>query len=92
MNKDYFNRLSALFTVKDHIQESHTLTVQEQLIMFLTMVAHGNINKRSAYEWNHLGETICNHFDAICSHLAGLSKRFIVPLDLNTVSPVIANN
>ena len=92
MNRDCFHQLYTLFTVQNRIHETHTLTVQEQLMLFLKMVAHKDSNKRSAYEWTHSGETIRRYFDVICSHLVELSSRFIVPLDFNNVSPIIANN
>ncbi|KAL5580413.1 hypothetical protein UlMin_012855 [Ulmus minor] len=92
MNRDCFHRLCTLFTVQNRLQETHTLTVQEQLMLFLTMVAHGDSNRRTSYEWKHLGETVSRYVDIICSHLVQLSSRFIVPPDFNTVSPVIANN
>ena len=50
MNRDYFHRLCTLFAIQNRIHETHTLTVQEQLMMFLTMVAHGNSNRGSVYE------------------------------------------
>ena len=50
MNRDCFHRLCTLFTVQNRLQETHTLTVQEQLMMFLTMVAHGDSNRRTSYE------------------------------------------
>ena len=40
MNRNCFHKLCTLFTVQNCIQETHTLMVQEQLMMFLTMVAH----------------------------------------------------
>ena len=56
------------------------------------MMAHGDSNRRSAYEWSHLGETMSRHFNTVCSHLVGMSDKFITQLVFNTVSPVIANN
>ena len=67
MNMDCFHMLYTLFAVQNRIQETHTLKVQKQLMMFLTMVAHGDSNKRSACEWNHPGETISKYFVVVCS-------------------------
>ena len=92
MNRDYFHQLCTLFTVQNRLQETHTLTVQEQLMMFLTMVAHGDSNQRTSYEWKHSSETVSRYIDTISSHLVQLASRFIVPPDFNTVSTVIANN
>ena len=92
MNQYCFHKLCILFTVQNRLQETHTLTVQEQLMLFLTMVAHGDSNRRTSYEWKHSGETFSWYVDTICSHLVQLSSRFIVPPDFNIVSPVIANN
>ena len=92
MNRDYFHRLVTLFTVQNRLQETHTLTVQEQLMMFLTMVAHGDSNRRTSYEWKHSGETVSRYMDTISSHLVQLASRFIVPPDFNDVSTVIAEN
>ncbi|KAL5578403.1 hypothetical protein UlMin_020102 [Ulmus minor] len=92
MNRDCFHRLVTLFTVQNRLQETHTLTVQEQLMMFLTMVAHVDINRRTSYEWKHSGETVSRYIDTISSHLVQLASRFIVPPDFNDVSTVIAKN
>lgn len=61
-------------------------------MMFLTMVAHGDSNRRSAYKWNHSGETISRYIDIVCSHLVDLATRFIVPPNFNAESLVIATN
>ena len=92
MNMDCFNRLCTLFMFQNRVHEMHTLTVQKQLKMFLTMVAHCDSNRRSAYEWNHLRETISRYFDVVCLHLVNLATRFIVLPDFNVVSLVIATN
>ncbi|KAL5550387.1 hypothetical protein UlMin_000563 [Ulmus minor] len=92
MNRDCFHRLVTLFTVQNRLQETHTLTVQEQLMMFLTMVAHGDSNRRTSYEWKHSGETVSRYIDTISSHLVQLASRFIVPPDFDDVSTVIAEN
>ena len=92
MSRDCFIRLCTLFTVQNHIQETHTLTAHEQLMLFLMMVTHGDSNRRSAYEWKHSTETVSGYFDVIWSHLVDLATQFIVRLDLNAMSPVIATN
>ncbi|KAL5548297.1 hypothetical protein UlMin_003528 [Ulmus minor] len=92
MNRDCFHRLVTLFTMQNRLQETHTLTVQEQLMMFLTMVAHGDSNRRTLYEWKHSGETVSRYIDTISSHLVQLASRFIVPPDFDDVSTVIAEN
>ncbi len=92
MNRDCFRRLCALFTVQNRLHETHTLTVQEQLMLYLTMVAHGDSNRRTQYEWKHSGETVSRYIDTITSHMVQLASRFIVPPDFNTVPTVIANN
>ncbi|KAL5564355.1 hypothetical protein UlMin_027519 [Ulmus minor] len=92
MNRDCFHRLVTLFTVQNRLQETHILTVQEQLMMFLTMVAHGDSNRRTSYEWKHSGETVSRYIDTISSHLVQLASRFIVPPDFDDVSTVIAEN
>ncbi|KAL5552247.1 hypothetical protein UlMin_002423 [Ulmus minor] len=92
MNRDCFHRLVTLFTVQNRLQETHTLIVQKQLMMFLTMVAHGDSNRRTSYEWKHSGETVSRYIDTISSHLVQLASRFIVPPDFDAVSTVIADN
>ncbi|KAL5545998.1 hypothetical protein UlMin_005685 [Ulmus minor] len=92
MNRDCFHRLVTLFTVQNRLQETHTLTVQEQLMMFLTMVAHWDSNRRTSYKWKHSGETVSRYIDTISSHLVQLASRFIVPPDFDDVSTVIAEN
>ncbi|KAL5568485.1 hypothetical protein UlMin_025060 [Ulmus minor] len=92
MNRDCFYQLVTLFIVQNRLQETHTLTVQEQLMMFLTMVAHEDSNRRTSYEWKHSGETISRYIDTISSHLVQLASRFIVPPDFDDVSIVIIEN
>ena len=92
MNWDCFTRLYTLFMFQNYIQEAHTLIVQEQLMIFITMVAYGDNSRRSAYEWNHSIETISRYFDVLCSHLVDLATQFIVRPDFNDMPPVIATN
>ena len=92
MNKDCFTWLCILFTIQNRIQETYTLIVQEQLMMFITMVAQGDSNIRSAYEWNHLTKIVSRYFDIVCSYLVDLATRFIMRLDFNDMPQVIATN
>ena len=86
-----FIRLCGLLE-ENGVRETRSLTIQEHVMMFMTVVRHCNSNRHSSYEWNNSSEIISRYFNNICSHLVRLAPRLIGSLDLDTLSLVIANN
>lgn len=91
MTKDCFLSLCHLLA-KQGLQETMSISVQEQVMLFLTVVGHCDSNRRSAYEWRHSGETISRHFNNVCSHIVRLTSTLIGPPDFGALSPIIAKN
>ena len=91
MPKLCFLRLCGLLE-QNGVRNTRSLTVKEQLLMFLIVVRHCDSTRRSGYEWSHSIETVSRHFNNICSHLVQLAPQFIGPPDLDNIPPLIANN
>ena len=91
LNKDCFYRLCSLLT-ENGLQDTRSISAQEQVMMFLTIVGHCDSNRRSVYEWWHSGETVSRHFNNVCSVLVSLAPRLIGPLDFVHIPSVIENN
>ncbi|KAL5547576.1 hypothetical protein UlMin_002807 [Ulmus minor] len=91
MPKSCFVRLCDL--LQQHgVRNTRSLSVEEQVMMFLLIVGHGDSTRRSGYEWHHSTETVSRHFNNICSRIVGLAPQLIGPPDFNNIPPLIANN
>ena len=91
LNKECFYRLCSLLT-ENGLQHTRSISVHEQVMMFLTIVGHCDRNRRSGYEWRHSGETVSRHFNNVCSRLVSLAPRLIGPPDFVHILSVIENN
>ncbi|KAL5546858.1 hypothetical protein UlMin_006545 [Ulmus minor] len=91
LNKECFYRLCSLLT-ENGLQDTRSISAQEQVMMFLTIVGHCDSNRRSGYEWRHSGETVSRHFNNVCSVLVSLAPRLIGPPDFVHIPSVIENN
>ncbi|KAL5538240.1 hypothetical protein UlMin_046208 [Ulmus minor] len=91
MPKSCFVRLCDL--LQQHgVRNTRSLSVEEQVMMFLLVVGHGDSTRRSGYEWHHSTETVSRHFNNICFRIVGLAPQLIGPPDFNNIPPLIANN
>lgn len=91
LNKECLYRLCSLLT-ENGLQDTRSISAQEQLMMFLTIVGHCDSNRRSGYEWRHSGETISRHFNNVCSRLVSLAPHLIGPLDFVYIPSMIEKN
>ena len=72
------------------VRDTRSLTVKEQLMMFLIVVGHCDSSQHSGYEWNRSTETVSRHFNNICSHLVSLAPQLIGPPTFDNFPQVIA--
>ena len=91
MPKSCFIRLCGLLQ-QNGVRNTRSLSVEEQVMMFLLVVGHGDSTRRSGYEWHHSTETVSRHFNNICSRIVGLAPQLIGQPDFNNIQPLIANN
>ena len=77
---------------ENRVRDTRSLTVKEQLMMFLIVVGHCDSSRHSGYEWNRSTKTVSRHFNNICSHLVRLAPQLIGPPDFDNVPHVIAQN
>ena len=91
MPKSCFIRLCGLLQ-QNGVRNTRSLSVEEQVMMFLLVVGHGDSTRRSGYECHHSTETVSWHFNNICSRIVGLAPQLIGPPDFNNIPPLIANN
>ena len=91
MPKPCFVRLCSLLE-QNGVRNTRSLSVDEQVMIFLIVVGHCDSTRRSGYEWRHSTETVSRHFNNICSHIVRLAPQFIGPPDFENIPPVIANN
>ena len=88
LHKECFYRMCSLLT-ENGLQDTRSISAQEQLMMFLTIVGHCDSNRHSRFEWRHSGETVSRHFNNVCSRLVSLAPRLIGPLDFMHIPSVI---
>ena len=62
MPKACFLRLCGLLE-ENGVRDTKSLTVKEQLMMFLIVFSHCDSSRRSGYEWNRSIETVSRHFN-----------------------------
>ena len=91
MPKSCFSRLCGLLR-QNRVRNTRSLSVEEQVMMFLLVIGHGDSSRRSGYEWHHSTETVSRHFKNICSRIVSLAPQLIGPPDFDNIPPLIANN
>ncbi|KAL5557660.1 hypothetical protein UlMin_033871 [Ulmus minor] len=77
MYKDCFHRLCAVLKDKNFLKTLRHVTVEEQVLIFLTTIAHCQTNRRSKKEWQHLGEIVSRYVRKVCKAVCKLSPMFI---------------
>ena len=91
MPKPRFSRLCGLLE-QNGVRDTRSLSVKEQVMIFLIVVGHWDSTRRSGYEWCHSTETVSRHFNNICLHIVRLAPQFIGPPNFNNIPLLITNN
>ena len=61
MPKDFFIRLVRLLEEQGRLQATRWISVEDQLLKFLYVVAHCATNRQSREDWQHSGSTLHNN-------------------------------
>jgi len=89
MGTDCFKRLSWLLEQKNLLKNTRNMNVDEQLMIFLTIVCQSESNRETQHQWQHSGATISKYFMIVLNAIYRLRHDFIVPPDFNTIDPFI---
>ncbi|XP_024017303.1 uncharacterized protein LOC112090374 [Morus notabilis] len=89
MGSDCFRKLSWLLEQKNLLRSTRNMSVDEQLIIFLTIVCQNESNRETQHQWQHLGATISKYFMVVLNAIYRLRHDFIKPPDFNRIDPLI---
>ncbi|CAN1324391.1 hypothetical protein LINPERPRIM_LOCUS33080 [Linum perenne] len=77
---------------KHGLQHSKNITVEEQVAMFLMILAHSNSARDNAEDFQHSTATVSKYFGIILKSVISLSLVVIVPPNMSEVPPQILND
>ena len=89
MGSDCFRRLSWLLEQRNLLRSTRNMSVDEQLIIFLTIVCQSESNRETQHQWQHSGATISKYFMVVLIAIFRLRRDFIKPPDFNHIDPHI---
>ena len=85
MTTNYFMRLANMFEETGRLTHGCKVSVQEQVMIFLYVVAQNATCRTSREEWQHSTSTIRRYFTLVCTQLYEVSGQFIREPTWNTV-------
>ncbi|KAL5564974.1 hypothetical protein UlMin_028138 [Ulmus minor] len=85
MTTNCFMRLANMFEETGRLTHGRKVSVQEQVMIFLYVVAQNATCRTSREEWQHSTSTISRYFTLVCTHLYEVSGQFIREPNWNTV-------
>ncbi|XP_031287702.1 uncharacterized protein LOC116146448 [Pistacia vera] len=68
------------------------MSIEEQVMIFLTTVGKNASNRDCREDYQHSGETICGYVRAVCDAILELTSHFIKPPDFTDVQLEISTN
>ena len=92
MEQHVFRRLCMYFREKMLLKDSKYVTVEEQLAMFMMVIAHAHTNRVIQDRFQHSGETIHRHFRQVLITMILFAKDMIKSRPLDTVPKEILLN
>ena len=92
MEQHVFRRLCMYFREKMLLKDSKYVPVEEQLAMFMMVIAHAHTNRVIQDRFQHSGETIHRHFRQVLIAMMLFAKDMIKPPPLDTVPKEILLN
>lgn len=87
-----FRRLYMYFREKNFLEDNKYILVEEQLVMFIIVIAHAHTNNVIHDRFQHSGETIHRHFHQVLIVMMLFEKDVIKRPPLNTVPKEILLN
>ena len=85
MEQHVFRRLCMYFREKMLLKDSKYVSVEEQLAMFMMVIAHAHMNRVIQDRFQHSRETIHRHFRQVLIAMMLFVKDMIKPPLLDTV-------
>ena len=92
MEQHVFRRLCMYFREKNLLKDTRYILVEEQLAMFMMVIAHAHTNRVIQDRFQHSGETIHRHFRQVLIAMMIFAKDKIKPHPLDTVPKEILLN
>ena len=92
MTGDCFVRFSSILEGTSRLLPSRSVSVEDQLMIFLFVVRHGASNHNFQETWQRSGSTISKYFGRVLEAIFNMSAEYIQPPDMNNVHPKIRYN
>ncbi|RWR86504.1 DDE_4 domain-containing protein [Cinnamomum micranthum f. kanehirae] len=92
MEQHVFRRLCMYFRSRNLLEDSKYILVEEQLAMFMMVIAHAHTNRVIQDRFQHSGKTIHKHFRQVLIAMMIFAKDMIKPPPLDTVPKEILLN
>ena len=92
MDKDCFTYLCEILSDQGKLQPTRNTSLEEQVMIFLTIVGKNETIRTMMEDFQHSSETISKHITAVCDAICELKTEFIRPPDFNDVPWEISAN
>ncbi|XP_026459121.1 uncharacterized protein LOC113359753 [Papaver somniferum] len=89
--KHVFLRLCDMLKEKDLLRHSNGVRVEEKVAIFMLVVGHNERNRILQERFQHSGETISRHFNAVLDAIVALADDFLLPAGADTPSEILEN-
>ncbi|XP_026396375.1 uncharacterized protein LOC113291008 [Papaver somniferum] len=91
MEKHVFLRLCDMLKEKELLRHSNGVRVEEKVAIFMLAVGHNERNRILQERFQHSGETISRHFNAVLDAIVALADDFLVPAGPDTPTEILEN-
>ncbi|XP_026417129.1 uncharacterized protein LOC113312604 [Papaver somniferum] len=91
MEKHVFLRLCDMLKEKELLRHSNGVRVEEKVAIFMLAVGHNERNRILQERFQHSGETISRHFNAVLDAIVALADDFLVPTGPDTPTEILEN-
>ncbi|RZC86733.1 hypothetical protein C5167_030077 [Papaver somniferum] len=91
MEKHVFLRLCDMLKEKELLRHNNGVRVEEKVAIFMLVVGHNERNRILQERFQHSGETISRHFNAVLDSIVALADDFLVPAGPDTPTEILEN-
>ncbi|KAK1273324.1 hypothetical protein QJS04_geneDACA022212 [Acorus gramineus] len=77
MEPEMYQLLCNTLREKDFLRNTRNISVEEQVAIFLNTVGHNERNRATQHTFQHSGETISRHFNAVLNAICKLGLEYI---------------
>ncbi|KAI3882808.1 hypothetical protein MKX03_020808, partial [Papaver bracteatum] len=91
MEKHVFLRLCDMLKEKELLRHSNGVRVEEKVTIFMLVVGHNERNRILQERFQHSGETISRHFNAMLDAIVSLADDFLLPAGHDTPTEILEN-